>query len=41
MPNLDLSDDEAAALAKLLTRTIDGDHYDNDPSGGRPPIRDR
>jgi hypothetical protein len=25
--NLDLTDAEADALAKLLTRTIDGDHY--------------
>ena len=28
---LDLSDDEAAALAALLTRTIDGDHYPVSP----------
>jgi hypothetical protein len=27
MPHLDLSEDEAAALIALLTRTIDGDRY--------------
>jgi hypothetical protein len=27
MQHLDLSDDEAAALVALLTRTIDGDRY--------------
>jgi len=27
MPHLDLSDEEAATLVALLTRTIDGDRY--------------
>jgi hypothetical protein len=31
MPHLDLSDDEAAALAKLLTRTIADDRYPLSP----------
>ena len=31
MPHLDLSDDEAAALVALLTRTIDGDRYPLSP----------
>jgi hypothetical protein len=31
MQHLDLSDDEAAALVALLTRTIDGDRYPLSP----------
>ena len=31
MTHLDLSDDETDALAKLLSRTIDGDHYPLSP----------
>jgi hypothetical protein len=31
MPHIDLSEDEAAALVALLTRTIDGDRYPLSP----------
>ena len=31
MPHLDLSDDEAAALIRLLRKAIDGDHYPLSP----------
>jgi hypothetical protein len=35
MQNLDLDDDEAAALAALLTRTIDRDRYPLSPRDPR------
>jgi len=31
MPHLELTEDEAAALVALLTRTIDGDRYPLSP----------